>query len=270
MHRTCLGLHALSAKRNSAMTERPLRVHRLFVDAELGPRSTVELPEAVSHHAARVLRLKDGDTVVLFDGRGGEYDARLVIAGRSQESAETGERRDPERESPLRVTLVQAISSSDKMDLTIQKAVELGVTAIQPVFSAKSLVRLSGEREEKKLAHWRRIVIAACEQCGRNRLPEVREATSVEACSRMSGISGEAVLRLLLSPDGKAGLKAITLKTGQAITLAAGPEAGFSDDEERVLQRAGFVPIRLGPRILRTETAALAALAALNALAGDF
>jgi 16S rRNA (uracil1498-N3)-methyltransferase len=249
------------------MTERPLRVHRLFVDAELGPRSTVELPEAVSHHAARVLRLKDGDTVVLFDGRGGEYDARLVIAGRSQESAETGERRDPERESPLRVTLVQAISSSDKMDLTIQKAVELGVTAIQPVFSAKSLVRLSGEREAKKLAHWRRIVIAACEQCGRNRLPEVREAMSVEACSRTSG---EAALRLLLSPDGKAGLRAITVKTSQAIALAAGPEAGFSDGEERVLQRAGFVPIRLGPRILRTETAALAALAALNALAGDF
>jgi 16S rRNA (uracil1498-N3)-methyltransferase len=162
---------------------------------------------------------------------------------------------------------VQAISSSDKMDLTIQKAVELGVTAIQPVFSAKSLVRLSGEREAKKLAHWRRIVIAACEQCGRNRLPEVREAMSVEACSRTSG---EAALRLLLSPDGKAGLRAITVKTSQAIALAAGPEAGFSDGEERVLQRAGFVPIRLGPRILRTETAALAALAALNALAGDF
>ena len=166
------------------MTERPLRVHRLFVDAELGPRSIVELPEAAAHHAARVLRLADGDAVVLFDGRGGEYEARLVIAGRGRVSAETGERRDPARESPLQVTLVQAISSSDKMDFTIQKAVELGVAAIQPVFSAKSLVRLSGEREAKKLAHWRRIVIAACEQCGRNRLPEVREALSVEACSR--------------------------------------------------------------------------------------
>jgi 16S rRNA (uracil1498-N3)-methyltransferase len=249
------------------MTERPPRVHRLFVDAELGPQSTVELPEAAAHHAARVLRLKNGDTVVLFDGRGGEFESRLVIPGRGQVSAKTGERRDPERESPLRVTLVQAISSSDKMDFTIQKAVELGVAAIQPVFSSKSLVRLSGEREEKKLSHWRRIVIAACEQCGRNRLPEVREALSIEACSRERS---EVAMRLLLSPEGKTGLKDIKPEIGQDITVAAGPEAGFSDEEERVLQRAGFVPLRLGPRILRTETAALAALAALNALAGDF
>ncbi len=249
------------------MTERPPRVHRLFVDAELGARSIIELPEAAAHHAARVLRLADGDTVVLFDGRGGEYEARLVIPGRGRVSAETGERRDPARESPLQVTLVQAISSSDKMDFTIQKAVELGVAAIQPVFSSKSLVRLSGEREAKKLTHWRRIVIAACEQCGRNRLPEVREATSVDACSRHPD---QAALRLLLSPVGTTGLKDVKPEVGQAIALAAGPEAGFSDDEEQVLQRAGFVPLRLGPRTLRTETAALAALAALNALAGDF
>jgi len=214
-----------------------------------------------------VLRLADGDAVVLFDGHGGEYAARLAITGRGRVSAETGDRRDPERESPLRVTLVQAISSSDKMDLTIQKAVELGVAAIQPVHSAKSLVRLSGDRGEKKRAHWQRIVIAACEQCGRNRLPEVRETLSVEACSRALG---EAELRLLLSPDAKAGLRSLQPKIGQTIAVAAGPEAGFSDDEEQILRRAGFVPLRLGPRILRTETAALAALAALNALAGDF
>lgn len=249
------------------MTERPQRVHRLFVDAELGPGSIVELPGAAAHHAARVLRLKDGDAVVLFDGRGGEYAARLAIPGRGRVSAETGERRDPERESPLQVTLVQAISSSDKMDLTIQKAVELGVAAIQPVFSAKSLVRLSGEREAKKLAHWRRIVVAACEQCGRNRLPEVREAMTVDDFSRSPG---EGALRVLLSPEGEAGLKAVQPRAGQPIVLAAGPEAGFSNGEEQVLQRAGFVPLRLGPRILRTETAALAALAALNALAGDY
>lgn len=249
------------------MSERPLRVHRLFVDAELGPRMIVELPEAAAHHAARVLRLADGDAVVLFDGRGGEYEAHLVMPGRSRVSAQTGARHDPERESPLHITLVQAISSSDKMDLTIQKAVELGVAAIQPVFGSRSLVRLSGEREAKKLAHWRRIVIAACEQCGRNRLPEVREAASVEAVGRQTG---EAALRLLLSPEGKVRLKDVKLESGQAIALAAGPEAGFSYEEEQLLQRAGFVPLRLGPRILRTETAAIAALAALNALAGDF
>ena len=243
------------------MTERPPRAHRLFVDAELGPQSVVELPEAAAHHAARVLRLADGDAVVLFDGRGGEYEARLVIPGRGRVSAETGERRDPERESPLQVTLVQGISSSDKMDFTIQKAVELGVAAIQPVFSAKSLVRLSGEREAKKLAHWRRIVIAACEQCGRNRIPEVREPMALERYRASAGT------KILLSPSGSG--KLADLAKGPLV-LAVGPEAGFSEAEEQWLLRAGFAPVRLGPRTLRTETAALAALAALNALAGDY
>lgn len=256
-----MGLYALSADRKFVTTERPPRVHRLFVDAELGPRLMVALPEAVAHHAARVLRLADGDTVVLFDGRGGEYGARLVISGRGRVSAETGERRAIERESPLEVTLVQAISSSDKMDFTIQKAVELGVAAVQPVFSEKSLVRLSGEREAKKLAHWRRIVIAACEQCGRNRIPELSEPVALERYRVPAGT------KILLSPSGPG--KLVDLPKAPLV-LAAGPEAGFSDAEEQWLLRAGFVPVRLGPRTLRTETAALAALAALNALAGDF
>ncbi len=248
------------------------RVPRLFVDAELHADSTVVLPEDAAHHAARVLRLRDGDAVVLFDGRGGEYEAHLAVPGRVQVAARTGQRRDPERESPLAVTLVQAVSSGEKMDFTIQKAVELGVAAIQPLLTVKSVVRLSAEREEKKLAHWRRVVIAACEQCGRNRVPDVRSAISVGS---YCGAPAAASLRLLLSPDGKTGLKDMMQKIGQqqfgrTVTIAAGPEAGFSDEEEQLLARAGFMPVRLGPRVLRTETAALAALAALNALAGDF
>ena len=129
------------------------------------------------------------------------------------------------------------------------------------------MVRLSAEREEKKLTRWRRVAIAACEQCGRNRVPEIREAMTVEGYSRKPGA---ASLRLLLSPQGKSGLKDVQGKIEHAVTLAAGPEAGFSDEEERLFERAGFLSVRLGPRILRTETAALAALAALNALAGDF
>ena len=234
---------------------------RLYVDTELRPRASIELPEAAAHHAARVLRLEDGDAVVLFDGRGGEYEARLAMPGRNRVLAATGERREVERESPLAVTLVQAISTSDKMDFTIQKAVELGVAAIQPVFSAKSVVRLSGEREAKKLAHWRRIAIAACEQCGRNRVPAVAEPVALERYRAPDGT------KILLSPSGAGRLA--DLAKGP-LALAAGPEAGFSKDEENLLARAGFVPARLGPRILRTETAALAALAALNALAGDF
>jgi len=249
------------------MKDRQGRVPRLYVDAELSPQATLELPEAAAHHAARVLRLREGDLALLFDGRGGEYEARLSMPGRGRVVAGIGARRDVERESPLAVTLVQAVSSGEKMDFTIQKAIELGVAAIQPVLSAKSVVRLSAEREEKKLAHWKRVAIAACEQCGRNRVPEVRKAISIGSyCSAPGGSS----LRLLLTPEGKTGLRDLQQQIGHAVTIAAGPEAGFSDEEEQLLQRAGFVPVRLGRRILRTETAALAALAALNALAGDF
>jgi 16S rRNA (uracil1498-N3)-methyltransferase len=183
------------------------------------------------------------------------------MPGRAQVLAELGAWRDVERESPLAVTLVQALSSGEKMDFTIQKAIELGVAAIQPVLSEKSVVRLSAEREAKKLAHWKRVAIAACEQCGRNRLPEIREPVALDEYRPPAGS------KILLSPSGEG--KMAALAKGPVV-LAAGPEAGFSENEERLLLRAGFVPVRLGPRILRTETAALAALAALNALAGDF
>jgi 16S rRNA (uracil1498-N3)-methyltransferase len=243
------------------MSEHPQRTHRLFVDVELSAQSVLELPEAAAHHAARVLRLKDGDAVLLFNGRGGEYEARLVIPGRGRVSAETGERRDPERESPLRVTLLQAISSSDKMDFTIQKAVEIGVAAIHPVLSARSVVRLDGERGAKKLLHWRRIAVAACEQCGRNCIPEIAVPVALGTYRAPAGV------KILLSPSGSARLADVSKGP---VVLAVGPEGGFSAEEEQGLLRAGFSPVRLGPRVLRTETAALAALAALNALAGDF
>ena len=246
-----LGLHAVTGA----------RVPRLFVETELHPDSNLSLPEDAAHHAARVLRLSEGDAVVLFDGRGGEFEARLSMPGRGQVAAAIGARREVERESPLEITLLQAISSSDKMDFTIQKAVELGVAAIQPVFSEKSVVRLSGEREAKKLLHWRRIAIAACEQSGRNRIPEVRDPV------QLGRYAASASTKILLSPAGAG--KLAGLAKGPLV-LAVGPEAGFSAAEEQRLLRDGFAAVRLGPRVLRTETAALAALAALNALAGDF
>lgn len=237
------------------------RVPRLYVDTALEPQGTLELPEDTAHHAARVLRLREGEQVLLFDGRGGEYEARLSMPGRGRVVAEIGTRHDVDRESPLAVALVQGISSSDKMDFTIQKAVELGVASIQPILAAKSVVRLSAEREAKKLAHWRRVVIAACEQCGRNRIPDVREPVALDSYRPTAGS------KVLLSPSGTG--KLADFAKGPVV-LAAGPEAGFTDGEEQLLLRAGFEPVRLGQRILRTETAALAALAALNALAGDF
>jgi 16S rRNA (uracil1498-N3)-methyltransferase len=238
-----------------------LRLHRLYVDTELSPQSSFELPEAAAHHAVRVLRLADGDAVVLFDGRGGEYEARLAVPGRGRVLAKTGERQPVERESPLQVTLVQAVSSNERMDFTVQKSVELGVAAIQPVYAARSLVRLSGEREAKKLAHWQRVAISACEQCGRNRVAQVLPPLALERYRAPQGT------KILLAPSGAQRLAALARGP---IVLAAGPEAGFDEDEERLLAHEGFVPVRMGPRILRTETAALAALAALNALAGDY
>ena len=227
----------------------------------LQPRANIELPEAAAHHAVRVLRLRAGDRVVLFDGCGGEYEARLALPGRGRVLAQTEEHRALERESPLAVTLVQAVSSGEKMDYTVQKAVELGVAALHPVLSARSVVRLDGERGAKKLAHWRRIAIAACEQCGRNRIPTIAEPVALARYRAPEGA------RILLSPAGTGSLAALARSP---VVLAAGPEGGFDDGEERLLERAGFAAVRLGPRVLRTETAALAALAALNALAGDF
>ena len=249
-----LGLHPLK--------ERQARVPRLYVDAELRAQTRFALPDDSAHHVARVLRLRDGELAVLFDGRGGEYEARLLMPGRNQVIAEIGAHADTGRESSLSVTLVQGISSSDKMDFTIQKAVELGANAIQPLLTEKSVVRLSAEREAKKLSHWQRIAIAACEQCGRNRIPQVAEPLPLSEYR-----PPEESSKILLSPAGTHKLASLAQNP---VALAVGPEAGFSADEDRQLQRAGFVPVRLGARILRTETAALAALAALNALAGDF
>jgi 16S rRNA (uracil1498-N3)-methyltransferase len=244
------------------MKDRPGRVPRLHVDAPLAAHSRLPLPDEAAHHAVRVLRLADGDAVTLFDGRGGEYPARLSMPSRGRVLAETGGFLDIERESPLAVTLVQAISSSEKMDFTIQKATELGVAAIQPVLSAKSVVRLSEEREAKKLERWRRVAIAACEQCGRNRIPGLHEPVPVAEYLAPAGAA-----KLLLAPAGESKLAD---HARSPLVLAIGPEAGFSEAEEERQRRDGFACVRLGARVLRTETAALAALAALNALAGDF
>jgi len=238
---------------------------RLYVDAPLAAGARMTLPEAAAHHAVRALRLRPDEAVVLFNGRGGEYAARIAGIGKTGVAIEIGAFSATERESPLVVTLVQGLSSGDRMDLTVQKSVELGVHAIQPVAAEKSVVRLSGERTAARRAHWQRIAIAACEQCGRNRVPEILPPLPLARYAAPAG-----ALKLVLAPDALVGLKQALGKSAPAIVLAVGPEAGFSEAEERLLVAAGFQPVSLGPRILRTETAAPAALAALNALAGDF
>lgn len=238
---------------------------RLYVDAPLAVGARITLPEAAAHHAVRALRLQAGEAVVLFNGRGGEYAARIESIGKTGVAVQIDAFSATERESPLSVTLVQGLSSGDRMDLTVQKSVELGVQAIQPVAAEKSVLRLTGERATARCEHWRRVAIAACEQCGRNHVPEILPPLPLARYAAPAN-----ALKLVLAPDAGTSLKALVGSDTQHIVLAVGPEAGFSEAEERLLVATGFQPVSLGPRILRTETAAPAALAALNALQGDF
>lgn len=248
------------------MSDKPARVARFYADAALRAGGTLLLPEDAAHHAVHVLRLQAGEAVTLFNGRGGEVAGRIAAIERLRVTVDLLEHRALERESPLAVTLVQGVSSSEKMDFTVQKATELGVATLQPVIAARSSGRIAGERAAQKRAHWQRVAIAACEQCGRNRVPQVLPPVPLaDFCG--STAAGAA---LLLSPAAQLGLRDAAARLRGAVALAAGPEAGFTAAEEALLADAGFIPVRLGPRVLRTETAALAALAALNALAGDF
>jgi 16S rRNA (uracil1498-N3)-methyltransferase len=249
------------------MQDKPARIARFYTDAALRAGGVAQLPEDAAHHAVHVLRLRTGEEVTLFNGRGGEYAGRIAAIERLRVTVDVLAHRALERESPLAVTLVQGVSSSEKMDVTVQKATELGVAALQPVIAARSVGRIAGERAAQKRAHWQRVAIAACEQCGRNRLPEVLSPIPLPEYCRAPAAPGK---RLLLAPEAPLGLREAAARLEGAVQLAAGPEAGFTAAEEAMLAQAGFVPVRLGPRVLRTETAALAALAALNALAGDF
>ena len=237
-------------------------IPRFHLAAPLVAGASIELPREAAHHATRVLRLRIGESVTLFNGSGGEYAATIASIARDGVTVVVGAHQAHDRESPLAVTLVQGIASADRMDFIIQKAVELGAAAIQPVLTSKSIVRLSKERGEARLGHWQRIVIAACEQCGRNRIPEVFPAEPLAEYSPPAD-----AVKVLLSPQATKDLKALAQSP---LVLAVGPEAGFDAAEEKLLAHKGFVAARLGPRILRTETAALAALAALNAIRGDF
>ena len=235
---------------------------RFYLDAPLRAGSVCTLSEDAAHHAIHVLRLREGEEVTVFNGRGGEYAARIASIQRLRISIDLLEHRQVERESPLRVTLVQGVSAGEKMDSTVRKAVELGVAEVQPVLATRSVARPKGERADSRRLHWQKVAIAACEQCGRNRIPAVQPLTSVEDYRPGEG------MKVLLSPQAKLKFSA-AVKDAAAFILAAGPEAGFTAEEEGAFVAAGFVPVSLGPRVLRTETASVAALAALSALRGD-
>ena len=237
---------------------------RLYCDLPLSPGAEIVLPEAAARHAVTVLRLQVGDTLNLFNGAGGEYRARLVAVGKRETRARLIEFHAAERESPLEITLALGISAGERMDYSLQKATELGVTAIVPLATERSVVKLTGERSDKRLQHWQHVVIAACEQCGRNRVPAVAPVQNLYAY--LAAVDRDARL-LMLSPDAAMPLKQVP--PSGAVVLLIGAEGGLAPSEYQAAEASGFEPVSLGPRILRTETAPVAALAVLQALWGD-
>ncbi len=224
------------------------------------------LPSQAAEHVARVLRMNPGDALTVFNGDGYDYTATLIAVGKRDVTLRIDGRESVANESPLRLTLAQGVARGEKMDLIVQKATELGVARIVPLFTERSEVKLEPSRAEKRLLHWRAVAASACEQSGRVRVPEVLAALPLQAW--LDSLADDSVQRLALLPEGT--LRARELRFGEAGgLLVVGPEGGLGDRDIAALQDAGFAGLRLGPRILRTETAGLAALAALQALHGD-
>jgi 16S rRNA (uracil1498-N3)-methyltransferase len=242
-----------------------LRLTRIHVDVELAGGQELTLPQDAANHVQRVLRLRVGAPLLLFNGRGGEYSATLLRADREATVARIDGHRPGDRESPLRLTLLQGISRGERMDTIVQKATELGVTRIQPLLTEFSVVKLDAEAAAKRRAHWQAVAIGACEQCGRNRLPEVAAVQGYAAA--LAAVASAPDLRVVLAPDAPQTLAATA--RGDALMLLVGPEGGLSERELLLAERSGFISCRLGPRVLRTETAPLAALALLQGLLGD-
>lgn len=242
-----------------------MRTIRCHVDLPLAVGQRLDLPEEASTHLVRVLRLAPGDTFVLFNGDGHDYPARLLSAAKRGAEAEVLGRDAVPRESTLRITLAQGLARGEKMDLVLQKATELGVAAFATVVSERTEVKLDAERAAKRMAHWQGVVAAACGQSGRARLPTLAEPVPLADYAARE----TATIRLALDPDGELDLRALVPTPGDSIALVVGPEGGLSERDLATLRAAGFRGLRLGPRILRTETAGLAAIAALQALHGD-
>ncbi|MDR1848430.1 MAG: 16S rRNA (uracil(1498)-N(3))-methyltransferase [Zoogloeaceae bacterium] len=245
---------------------------RFFCAPVNAPERIFALPPKVAHHAVHVLRLTVGEPLTLFDGTGGEYPAQIVTLNRGKVEVRLGQHCPIERESPLSIHLAQTLQSGEKMDYTLQKAVELGVTAFLPLTGRRSVSRLDKERAEKRRARWQEIAISACEQCGRNRIPEIKPIIPLENWLREMGKKGEKLpgLKLLLLPDAKPRFSTLKRPAPDTpITLLIGAEGGFDPLEIEAAHAAGFCPVQLGSRTLRTETASLAALAILQGLWGD-
>lgn len=241
-----------------------MRLTRSHVAAPLQVGDEITLPDDVAAHLLRVLRLQEGDACILFNGDGHDYDARITAIGKREARAQLLSARRVDNESPLRITLLQGIARGEKMDWILQKATELGVARFLPVSSDRSEVKLDAQRADKRLAHWRGIVVSACEQSGRALVPDVMAPQALAQAATMRTGRG-----FILDPFAEASLAALQGAALRECTIAIGPEGGWSPRDREHLLAAGFEGLRLGPRVLRTETAGIAAIAALQALSGD-
>ncbi len=242
-----------------------MKIPRVHIPEPLIEGQSGSLPESAHAHAVRVLRLEPGAELLLFDGRGGEYRAVLTEVGRRQSAFRVTAHLRRERESPLRVTLLQGVSRGDRMDYALQKATELGVASVVCVFCTRSVVRLSGERLARKLAHWQGVIVSACEQSGRNRLPDLQACSDFDHALQLDTLPTP---RIVMDSAAASGLIGIAPPVSSA-TLLVGPEGGLTNAELTAAKAKGFQPVRFGPRTMRTETAGVASLAALQVLWGD-
>lgn len=240
---------------------------RFYCPPPLPLSGSFDLPPDAAHHAARVLRLREGDTVKIFDGIGNECHGVIAELGGKRVVVGNIAATDTNRESPLPVVLAQALSSSEKMDWVIQKATELGVAEIQPLATERSVAKLSAERAAKRTEHWQQVAISACEQCGRNVLPRIHAPLDIMVWLQQQRESDNS--RFILLPQGATSLHSQPTPQGK-VALLIGAEGGFTEAESAAALLCDFTPIRMGARVLRTETAAVAGLAALQTLWGDF
>lgn len=243
-----------------------MRSVRIHVELPLAIGDQLALPAQAAEHVARVLRMVAGDALSLFNGDGRDYQATLLTAGKRGVTVSIGNVREAATQSPLALTLAQAIGRGDKMDWIVQKATELGVVRIVPLLTERTQVQLDGARARKRVEHWHAVAVGACEQSGRSVLPEVTAPLAL--AEWLTQIGAESGLRLALEPGAESRMRTLRFTLPRGI-LAVGPEGGLSEGDLQRLHAAGFSGVSLGPRILRTETAGLAALAALQALHGD-
>lgn len=239
------------------------RLHRIYLNQDIELQKSIRLPEDTGHYLSRVLRVRPGQAVVVFNGNGLDYQAEVEQLGRGNVILRILEKQLANTESPLKLTLVQAISRGERMDVTLQKATELGVAAFKPVFTSRTEVRLNENKVQKRMMHWKKVMISASEQSGRGRIPELSQPIDVMTWAQRK----TEVRRIMLVPGAEA--KMASVLPVKELELLIGPEGGLDEKEIELLGQLDIVPVNLGPRILRTETAGPAAITMLQAMAGD-